>query len=85
VLLVQERWHITDVHLPASSGRLHDPDEFVAGNSQHIGIPMRVQKASQVQIPSIDRISYHPSDGDLSLPHALEHPSGQFRLGLEAN
>src|SRR5439155_16257279 len=33
VLLEQERWHVTDVHLSASSGRLHDPDRFVAGDS----------------------------------------------------
>ena len=46
---------------------------------------MRLQPGAQVQITPIDGISYHPSDGDLSLPHALEHASGQFRLGLEAN
>jgi len=85
VLLEQERWHVANVHLSTSSGRLHDPDCFVAGDSQHIGIPMRVQPGTQVQIPSIDRIRYHPRDGELSLPHALEHASGQFRLGLEAN
>ena len=85
VLLDQERWHVADLHLSASPGRLHDPDWFVAGDSQHIGIPLRLQPGAQVQITSIDRISYHPSDGDLGVAHALEHASGQFRFGLEAN
>jgi len=81
----QERWHVADFHLSASPGRLHYPDGFVAGDSQHVGIPMRLEPGAQVQIIPIDGISDHPRDGDLGVPNALEHASRQFRLGLEAN
>src|SRR5258707_10420731 len=46
---------------------------------------MRFQPHTQIQIAAIDRISYHPGNGNSSLPEAFDHVHSQFGLCLEAH
>src|SRR5258707_15269322 len=46
---------------------------------------MRFQPGTQVQVAPIDRISYPPGKGHLSLPDAFEHLLSQFTLRLKTH
>jgi len=84
LLMQHERFHVAHFHAAALSVRGHDPNGFIAGHGQHIGIAMRFQPGAQIQVAPIDRISHDPGNGAARLLHTLEHLDCQFRLGLEA-
>src|SRR5205807_7562119 len=79
-----ERFDQRGFFASASSSCL-EPNRLIASNRQHVGVPMRFQPGTQVQIATIDRISHDPGNGDLSLPNAFDHLYSQFWLRLEAN
>ena len=81
----QERWHVRDLHEPASPIRGPDPNGFIAGHLQHVGIAMGLQPGAEVQMLPIDAIAHDPGNGELGFPHPLQHASSQFRFGLETN
>jgi hypothetical protein len=49
-LTQQEGFHLTDFHASASPIRGHDPDRFIAGYRQHVGIAMCFQPKAQIQV-----------------------------------
>jgi hypothetical protein len=61
-----------------------EADGLIAGHGQHVGILVCFQPIPQVQIATINGISYDPGNEDLSLEDPFDHLLGQFWLCLEA-
>src|SRR5260370_20523257 len=68
-----EGFDFTDLHPSALPVKSQDSHQLITGNSQHIRVLMGFQPRTQVQGAAIDRISYHPATGAMSLAEAFAH------------
>jgi hypothetical protein len=58
---------------------------FVAGNRQNDRLDLSFQPVAQFGIATINTISYHPLNGELSELEPFQHEDGQLRFGAEGD